>query len=69
VGKRGPASDFAAPITRLQPIAATDSRQYLINTANNKVPDEHGVTSGSRFPRQQLTSARGGKYSGRTGPI
>ena len=68
-GRGGPESDFAAPITRDQPMAATDSRQYLINTKNNKVPDEFGVTSGRTMPRQQLTSARGGKYSGRTGPM
>jgi hypothetical protein len=50
-------------------MAATDSRQYLVNTKNNKVPDEFGVTSGRTMPRQQLTSAKGGKYSGRTGPM
>ena len=66
---KGPKSDFAAPITNDQPIAATDSRQYLINTRYNTVPDEYGVTNGHSFPRQQLISAKGGKYSGRTGPI
>jgi hypothetical protein len=68
-GLPGPKSDFAAPIVKDQPIAATDSRQYLINTRYNEVPDEYGITNKSRIPRQQMVPANGGKYSGRTGPI
>ena len=67
VGKKGPKSDFAAPITRDQPMAATDTRQYISNTPTNKIVDEYGVTKG--MPRQQIKPPRGGKYSGHTGPI
>lgn len=67
VGKKGPKSDFAAPITREQPMAASDTRQYISNTKTNRIIDEFGVTKG--LPRQQIVPPNGGKFSGRTGPI
>jgi hypothetical protein len=68
-GKMAPTADFAAPITKDQPIAVMDYRQYLINTRTNAVPDEFGVTNKSRLPMQNIAPPKGGKYSGRTGPI
>jgi hypothetical protein len=68
-GKGGPAKDHWAPIVRKDPIAATDMKQYMVNTRYNSVPDEFGVTSGEALPMQQITPTRGGKYSGRTGPM
>jgi len=65
----GPTADFDAPIVRTQPIAASDVRQYLHNTATNSVPDEWGVVDRHKLPQQQIVPAKGGKYSGRTGPI
>jgi hypothetical protein len=68
-GKGGPKYDFAAPITRTQPLAVTDYRQFSINTPTNQVPDEFGITNRETLPMQQIQPVRGGKYSGRTGPI
>jgi len=68
-GLPGPKADFDAPIVRNQPRAVYDMRQLLVNGANNEVPDEFGVTNKHRMPMQNITPTRGGKYSGRTGPI
>lgn len=68
-GKGGPRKDHWGPIVREDPIAATDTRQYMINTRYNTVPDEFGITNKRRVPMQQVTPTRGGKYSGRTGPM
>lgn len=46
-----------------------DFRQLTVNTRYNSVPDEFGVTNKSRMPMQQVTPTRGGKHSGRTGPM
>lgn len=46
-----------------------DFRQLTVNTKNNEVPDEFGITNKGRMPMQNITPAAGGKYSGRTGPI
>lgn len=69
-GLPGPKADFAAPVVAREPIAATDYRQYLMNTPTNRIIDMNGVTNNdNRMPRQQLAPPKGGKYSGRTGPI
>lgn len=68
-GLPGPSSDFAAPIVRASPRGVSDMRQLLINSPNNEVPDEFGVTNKHRMPMQNIVPTAGGKYSGRTGPI
>jgi len=68
-GTKGPASDFAGPIVRKFPRGVSDMRQLMINAPNNEVPDEFGITNKHRMPMQNITPTRGGKYSGRTGPI
>jgi hypothetical protein len=54
---------------RSQPRAVMDHRQLMIPTKNNLIPDEFGVTTKHQLPMQELTPTRGGKWSGRTGPI
>lgn len=68
-GRAGPNADFAAPIVRDQPIGVTGYKQFMLNSRTNKVPDEFGVVSSRTIPMQQLAPARGGKNSGRTGPM
>lgn len=68
-GLPGPKADFDAPIVRSSPRGVYDLRQLLVNTANNEVPDEWGVTNKNRMPMQTINPTSGGKYSGRTGPI
>ena len=68
-GTKGPNADFAGPIVRKFPRGISDIRQLMINAPNNEVPDEFGITNKNRMPMQNITPTRGGKYSGRTGPI
>ena len=68
-GLKGPQADFAAPIVRAAPRGVMDFRQLTVNTPNNQVPDEFGVTNQGRFPMQNISPTPGGKHSGRTGPI
>ena len=68
-GLGGPKSDFAGPIVRVFPRGVSDIRQLMINAPNNEVPNEFGVTNKNRMPMQNISPTRGGKYSGRTGPI
>lgn len=69
VGLKGPQADFAAPVTRAAPRGVMDFRQLTVNTANNEVPDEFGITNKNRMPMQNIIPSGGGKFSGRTGPI
>ena len=62
-GRSGPKVDFDAPITNHTPLAVTDYRQLMMNTRDNKIPNEKGVTN---LPMQQIQPPAGGKYSGRT---
>ena len=68
-GLPGPAAAFDAPIVRAAPRGVYDYRQLMVNTANNTVPDEFGVTNKNRFPSQEIVPTNGGKHSGRTGPM
>ena len=68
-GKGGPKADFDAPVVRDQPIGVTGYKQFMLNSRTNQVPDEFGVVSSKTYPMQQLAPARGGKNSGRTGPM
>lgn len=68
-GLPGPKANFDAPIVRPAPRGVFDMRQLLLNSYNNEVPDEFGVTNKNRFPMQQIIPTGGGKHSGRTGPI
>ena len=62
-------NDFAAPIVRSQPIGVMDYRQLMLNTRTNQIPDQYGVVNSKAFPMQNIVPTRGGKHSGRTGPI
>ena len=62
-------NDFAAPVVRNQPIGVMDYRQLILNTRTNQIPDQWGVVNSKTFPMQNITPTRGGKHSGRTGPI
>ena len=68
-GLPGPSAAFDAPIVRAAPRGVSDIRQLMINSPNNEVPDEFGVTNKHRMPMQSITPTGGGKHSGRTGPI
>lgn len=70
VGMQAPPADHSRPITESRPIAVSEYKQLMLNTTNNLIPDEFGVTNGeTRYPMQQIIPTSGGKYSGRTGPI
>lgn len=62
-------NDFSAPVVRTQPIGVMDYRQLMLNTRTNQIPDEWGVVNSKTFPMQNIVPTRGGKNSGRTGPI
>lgn len=68
-GLQGPKADHMRPITNEAPRMVSDTRQLLIPTKNNLIPDEYGVTNPNAFPMQELAPPSGGKWSGRTGPI
>lgn len=68
-GMDGPEADHFRPITNPAPRAVMDRRQLLLNTSNNLIPDEFGITNPNAFPMQQLIPTAGGKHSGRTGAI
>jgi hypothetical protein len=66
-GLNGPESDHFAPVVRKQPIAVTDTRQLASGGPYN-IANEYGITN-DQFPAQEIIPTRGGKWSGRTGPI
>jgi hypothetical protein len=57
------------PIVNSAPRAVTDTRQLLMPSKNNLIPDEWGVTNRGTLPMQELAPPSGGKWSGRTGPM
>lgn len=68
-GLKGSDYDFAAPIKRKQPIGVYSFGQLLLDARNNEFPDEFGVKNKNKLPSQEIIPTRGGKYSGRTGPL